>query len=77
MTSPEGSKRRKRVIVGVDGSDESIAALRWAVRLAPALDADVEAVTVWNYPPFYGLAPAVDSARRPAHARARKCRSTG
>ncbi|MBS1697433.1 MAG: universal stress protein [Actinobacteria bacterium] len=39
----------KRIIVGIDGSDSSIAALRYAARLADALDAPLEAVTTW-YP---------------------------
>jgi nucleotide-binding universal stress UspA family protein len=56
----EGSKGRKRVVVGVDGSHQSMAALRWAARIAPALDADIEAVTTWHYPAFYGVAPVAD-----------------
>lgn len=39
-----------RLIVGVDGSDASIAALRWAERNAAALGARVEAVYVYAYP---------------------------
>ncbi len=37
------------VIVGVDGSSESMVALRWAAVFAPA-DAKVVAVRVWNFP---------------------------
>jgi nucleotide-binding universal stress UspA family protein len=48
---------RARIVVGVDGSPPSVEALRWAARIAPALHADVEAVTVWIYPATYGLAP--------------------
>lgn len=44
----------KRIIVGVDGSDPSVQALRWAVRLAELTGATVEAVTAWDFPPFYG-----------------------
>ncbi|ALE05632.1 universal stress protein UspA [Arthrobacter sp. ERGS1:01] len=41
------------MIVGIDGSDASIEALRQAVRLAAALGARVEAVLCWNYPSVY------------------------
>lgn len=41
-----------RVIVGVDGSASSIAALRYAARIADALGAPLEAVTTWSSPPF-------------------------
>jgi len=40
----------KRIVVGVDGSDESRAALRWASRLAPTLGCTIEAVIAWHYP---------------------------
>lgn len=35
---------RPAVVVGVDGSDESVAALRWAARYAAAAGASVRAV---------------------------------
>ncbi|SDP30376.1 Nucleotide-binding universal stress protein, UspA family [Actinopolyspora xinjiangensis] len=43
-----------RIIVGVDGSAASKAALRWAVRQAELTGGDVTAVTAWDYPPIYG-----------------------
>ncbi|WP_330357930.1 universal stress protein [Streptomyces chartreusis] len=43
-----------RVVVGVDGSDSSKQALRWAVRQAELTGAEVEAVTAWDIPPFHG-----------------------
>ena len=49
-----------RIVVGVDRSPSSEAALRWAVRHAERTGAKVEAVTVWWYPPGYGLAPVSD-----------------
>ena len=44
----------KLIIVGVDGSDSSLQALRWAARLAVLTGAALEAVTAWDFPPFYG-----------------------
>jgi nucleotide-binding universal stress UspA family protein len=38
----------KRIVVGVDGSEASIAALRWAIDLAAQTHADVEAVHVFE-----------------------------
>jgi nucleotide-binding universal stress UspA family protein len=49
-----------RIVVGVNGSPSSEAALRWAVRQVERTGAKVEAVTVWWYPPGYGLAPVSD-----------------
>jgi nucleotide-binding universal stress UspA family protein len=43
-----------RVVVGVDGSDSSIAALRWAVKQAALTGAEVAAVTAWHIPVNYG-----------------------
>lgn len=47
--NPEDSK----VVVGVDGSEPSILALRLAARLAPALGARVHAVACWDFPSMY------------------------
>lgn len=38
------------IYVGVDGSAPSRAALRWAVAVAPTLDAEVRALGAWQYP---------------------------
>lgn len=52
-----GSNRsRPVVLVGVDGSPSSQAAVRWADQYARALDADLELVTAWHYPTSYGIA---------------------
>ncbi|HEY0261123.1 MAG TPA: universal stress protein [Lacisediminihabitans sp.] len=46
----DGAVRRPHIIVGVDGSAASVAALRQAVVLAEALNGSVEAVDVWQFP---------------------------
>ncbi|MFL4903800.1 universal stress protein [Streptomyces sp. MMS24-I2-30] len=52
---------RPRVVVGVDGSPSSYAAVRWAVRYAGLVGGVVEAVSAWELPGLYGWsAPAVD-----------------
>ncbi|GAA1404958.1 hypothetical protein GCM10009639_51410 [Kitasatospora putterlickiae] len=60
----------RRIVVGIDGSAPSKAALRWAVGQAVLTGATVHAVAAWEYPSLYGwFAPMVDdgfeqSARR-------------
>ncbi|AWL39400.1 MULTISPECIES: universal stress protein [unclassified Streptomyces] len=39
-----------RIVVGVDGSEQSIKALRWAVRQAELTGDSIEAVNSWEYP---------------------------
>ena len=45
------------VVVGVDGSDPSVAALTWASHYGAATGATVRAVRVWHYPTVAGLPP--------------------
>lgn len=52
--------QEKRIVVGVDGSESSKAALRWAIRQARLTGCSVDAVTAWRYPSTYGLAPIGD-----------------
>jgi nucleotide-binding universal stress UspA family protein len=40
-----------KIVVGVDGSENAAAALRWAVEEAALRDATVEAVHAWSYVP--------------------------
>lgn len=49
-----------RIVVGVDGSDASAAALRWALREARLRGAAVEAVHAWQLPYSADLAVATD-----------------
>ncbi|MET8630517.1 universal stress protein [Kitasatospora sp. NPDC004669] len=52
-----------RVVVGVDGSPSSHAALRWAVRHAELIGGVVDAVGAWEPPSHFGWsAPVVDTA---------------
>ncbi len=67
--------RMKHIVVGVDGSPGSVAALSWAVDLAAQTGAEVEAVTSWEltYGWIDGYAPDVErwaeEAQRTATAR--------
>ena len=45
------------VVVGVDGSAESVAALAWAARYASATGARVRALMAWHYPGAVGGPP--------------------
>lgn len=42
-----------RIVVGVDGSESSKQALRWAARLAAGDSSRIEAITAWEYPQAY------------------------
>jgi nucleotide-binding universal stress UspA family protein len=66
----------KSIVVGVDGSPGSIAALSWAVGIAAETGAEVDAVTAWEFSYGWvegGWAPNIerwaDEARRDAAAR--------
>ncbi|HEY5050310.1 MAG TPA: universal stress protein [Acidothermaceae bacterium] len=50
----------KRIVVGVDGSPESKAALRWAARIAPTIGCSIDAIMAWDYPASYGWVMAPD-----------------
>ena len=74
-----------RIVVGVDGTEESAAALRWALEEADLRNAGIEAVHAWSYAPVAtpadaGLVPlawpdsneAVDATREAAERVARE-----
>ncbi|MQA79640.1 MAG: universal stress protein [Streptosporangiales bacterium] len=51
----------RRIVVGVDGSEESKEALAWAVRQAALVDGEVEAIMAWEFPmTYYGWVPEID-----------------
>lgn len=45
------------VVIGVDGSPESVAALKWAGAYGAATGARLRAVMAWHYPAPVGIAP--------------------
>ena len=51
----------RRIVVGVDGSESSKAALRWAIRQAKLTGGSVDAVIAWRFPSTYGWAPSPGS----------------
>ena len=57
MVTNESSASQRRIVVGVDGSPSSRAALRWAIHQARLTGAAVDAVTAWRFPPGYEWAP--------------------
>jgi nucleotide-binding universal stress UspA family protein len=57
MAMTSGGGGQELVVVGVDGSAESVAALRWAARYAATTGARVRALLAWHYPAAAGEAP--------------------
>jgi nucleotide-binding universal stress UspA family protein len=52
----------KRIVVGTDGSDNSLAAVRWALHEATLRNTSVDLIFVWNYTPIIdpmGMGPPV------------------
>ena len=54
----ESTNETHRIVVGVDGSKDSIRALEWAAHQAELTNASVEIVTTWKLPISYGWATA-------------------
>ena len=67
MTPEPGGRRvDHQIVVGVDGSESSKAALAWAIRQARLTGAVVLAVTAWAFPDEYGypmIMPTLDWKR--------------
>lgn len=70
MTSTETPPAR-RIVVGTDGSESSIAALNWAAHQAALTGVALEVITTWEWPANYGwpvpvpdgYVPAADAAK--------------
>jgi len=54
------ARDERRIVVGVDGSGSSKAALRWAIRQAKLTNSSLDAVIVWQPPYVFGFAALVD-----------------
>jgi nucleotide-binding universal stress UspA family protein len=48
---------RELIVVGVDGSPESVAALTWAAHYGKACGGQIRALLAWHYPSAVGPAP--------------------
>lgn len=59
------SATNHQIVVGIDGSDSSKNALRWAAKLAPALGATIHAVVAWEYPIVFGLEGGIPGTWKP------------
>jgi len=57
MSAQQQQPANHRIVVGVDGSASSKAALAWAIQQAMLTGATVEAVIGWHYPTAYGGVP--------------------
>lgn len=57
-STTESRAAYSRIVVGVDGSAESVEALRRAAELAPKFGSTVVALCVWSYPISYTGLPA-------------------
>jgi nucleotide-binding universal stress UspA family protein len=53
MSATEGSEM-PRIVVGVDGSEHSMDAVKWAAHQAELMGAELVLVSVWGWPKSYG-----------------------
>ena len=65
MITDQDTTATGRIVVGVDGSEASKSALRWAARMAPVVGGSLHAVIAWDYPRSYGWSMAVPDDWRP------------
>jgi nucleotide-binding universal stress UspA family protein len=57
MSTQSENGQERRIVVGVDGSVPSKAALGWAIRQAKLTGAVVDAVIAWHYSGTYSYSP--------------------
>ena len=50
MSEHKAGDKIQKILVGVDGSEKSISALKWAAALAAEIGARVEVITTWQTP---------------------------
>jgi nucleotide-binding universal stress UspA family protein len=65
MVVDQGTGSKARIVVGVDGSDSSRHALRWAARQAQLTGARLEVVITWELPTSFGWVPPYPSDFNP------------
>jgi nucleotide-binding universal stress UspA family protein len=65
MTSEVQEKSKGHIVVGVDGSESSKIALRWATQLAPVVGHGIHAIIAWEYPMMLGWEGGVPDWWRP------------
>jgi nucleotide-binding universal stress UspA family protein len=61
MTTAQGTRPTHRIVVGIDGSLSSVAALDWSLAQARLTGSTLEAITTWEWPMSPGagmIAPA-------------------
>ncbi|HVQ89706.1 MAG TPA: universal stress protein [Mycobacteriales bacterium] len=59
-----GTSNRPYIVVGVDGSDASKDALRWAARQAQLTGAELRAIAAWELVPTYPYPVVIDADLR-------------
>jgi nucleotide-binding universal stress UspA family protein len=64
------------MVVGVDGSDPSRRALRWAADQAMLTGAELTVITTWEYPPTLGWSPPYPSDFDPNEDASKALRDT-
>jgi nucleotide-binding universal stress UspA family protein len=56
-----------RIVVGIDGSPSSLAALEWASNYAELTGATLEVLMTWEWPTSYGWSLPIPSGYEPGH----------
>lgn len=50
-----GPGKQEKIVVGVDGSEASLDALKWASRQAELTGGEIEVIVAWEFPVQYGV----------------------